>query len=119
MRCPKFGKLRVRALPAKQIAAQLLLELPDGAGQRRLGDVALLRSAGEIQRARYRKEITHLVHFHESRPTPSTAAASAIELPAPRFAPDARGGAANRSAHDARGSRQHKTSAGKVSLIAI
>ena len=66
---PKFGQLRVRPLPPEQIAGELLLELPDGPGQRRLGDVALLGGAGEIQRARHRKEVTHLVHFHELRPT--------------------------------------------------
>jgi hypothetical protein len=41
--------------------AELSLELPNGAGERRLGDVALLRSAREVERTRDRKEVADLM----------------------------------------------------------
>jgi hypothetical protein len=54
----------VVALAVEQRPAQLVLELLDGAGQRRLADVALLRGAGEVEGARESDEIAHLLHFH-------------------------------------------------------
>ena len=56
--------MRVRALPVKQRAAQLLLELLDRPRQRRPGDVASLRRAGEIQFLTDRQKVADLVHLH-------------------------------------------------------
>ena len=58
----------VAAFAVEQRAAELMLELLDGAGQRRLADVALLRRAREIQRVGKRNEIAHLLHFHRNGP---------------------------------------------------
>ena len=60
----EFGELCLRALAPEQIAAKLAFELADGAGERGLGDVALLGGAREIERARHREEVADLVHFH-------------------------------------------------------
>ena len=60
----ELGQLH-RPLATKQIAAEFGLELLDGARQRRLRHVAVIGRAREIQRARYREEISHLVHFHD------------------------------------------------------
>src|SRR6516225_11432185 len=70
----KLGELRMRALAPKQITAQFLLELPYGAGQGGLRDVALLGAAREIERAGDRQEISNLVHLHRSRPSRNGAA---------------------------------------------
>ena len=48
---PELGQMRVAALAVEQRSAELVLELLDRAGQRRLADVALLGRAREIQRA--------------------------------------------------------------------
>ena len=64
----EIGQVRELALAAKQVAAELFLELLDGAGQRRLGDVAFLGGAREIQGARRGQEVADLVHFHGYRP---------------------------------------------------
>ena len=61
----EFGELRRRALAPEKVATQFRLELLDGAGQRRLGDVALIGPAREIQRPADRHEIADLMHFHE------------------------------------------------------
>ena len=45
----QVGRVREIALAPEQLAAKLLLELFDGARQRRLGDVTLLCGSGEIQ----------------------------------------------------------------------
>ena len=60
----KLGELGLRPLAPEQIAAELALELADGAGERGLGDVALLGGAREIERARHREEVADLMHFH-------------------------------------------------------
>src|SRR5262249_8581027 len=60
----ELGQLRLRPLAAEQVAAELLLELLDRAGERGLRDVTFLRSLGEIQLADRRQEISDLVHFH-------------------------------------------------------
>ena len=52
------------ALAIEQWAAELVLEQLDRAGQRRLGDVALLRGAREIERLAQRHEVAGLMHFH-------------------------------------------------------
>ena len=67
---PKLGQMRVAALAVEQRPAQLMLELLDRAGQRRLADVALLGGAREIERARQGDEIADLLHFH-GRESPS------------------------------------------------
>ena len=46
----RVGQVGVAALAREQQPAELVLELLDGAGQRRLGDVALLGGAREVQR---------------------------------------------------------------------
>ena len=58
----------VAALAVEQGAAELMLELLDGARQGRLADVALLRRPREIQRPGKRDEIAHLLHFHGAIP---------------------------------------------------
>ena len=79
-RAAQFGQVRVGALAMKQRAAHLLLELLDGARQRRLRHVAALGRAGEIQVLAQREEIADLVHFH--RPTPRFAAMTMPSVPA-------------------------------------
>ena len=61
---PELGQMGLVALAIEQRAAQLLLEQLDRAGQRGLGDVALLRGAREIERLAQRHEVAGLVHFH-------------------------------------------------------
>ena len=65
----ELGQLCRRSLAAKQVAAELGLELLDRARQRGLRDVALLRRAREIEQLRHREEIADLVHFHGSAPS--------------------------------------------------
>ena len=60
------GQVGVVALAAEQRAAQLVLEPLDGAGQRRLRDVAGLGRAREVQRLADGQEIADLMHFHGS-----------------------------------------------------
>src|SRR5687768_16853516 len=67
----ELGQLRGRALAPEQVAAKLGLELLDRPRQRWLRDVALVRGAGEIQYSRHRKEISHLMHFHDRLPRSS------------------------------------------------
>src|SRR5690348_7911457 len=55
---------RRRTLAAEQVAAKLRLEQLDRARQRRLRDIALLRRAREVRRARDRQEIADLMHLH-------------------------------------------------------
>ena len=62
---PEFGELRSWALAPEQVAAQFRFELFDGAGQRRLSNVALIGRTREIQRSGDRGEIADLMYFHE------------------------------------------------------
>jgi hypothetical protein len=48
----------------KEIAAELVFELLDGPGQRRLRHIARFRHLGEIQLAGRRQEISDLMHLH-------------------------------------------------------
>jgi hypothetical protein len=52
------------ALAPEQESAELVLQLLDGAGERRLGDVTLLGRAGEVQGLAYREEVADLMHLH-------------------------------------------------------
>ncbi len=65
----------MREIPftAKQIAAELRLELFDGARERRLRDVTFLSRAGEIEHPCQGEKISHLMHFHCAIPTRSSA----------------------------------------------
>src|SRR5271154_6075242 len=54
------------ALAAKKRPTKLLFEKLDGARQRRLGHIALLARAREIEFLGHREEITNLVHFHDN-----------------------------------------------------
>ena len=67
---PELGKVRSRALPVKQRTAELLLQQLDGAGQRRLGNVAAFRRSSEIQLFGDCEEIADLMHFH-GKPVPA------------------------------------------------
>jgi hypothetical protein len=58
----------MRTFAPEEVAAQLVFELADGSGQRRLCYVALFRGAREIKRPRHRQEIANLVHFHRTGP---------------------------------------------------
>jgi hypothetical protein len=51
-------------LAPEQQSAELLLELLDGAGQGRLGDVALLGGARKVQGLADCEEVADLMHFH-------------------------------------------------------
>ena len=51
-------------LAKEQVAAELVFELLDGARQRRLRDIALIRRTREILRACDRQKVADLVHFH-------------------------------------------------------
>src|SRR6516165_6513276 len=66
----ELGQLSLRTLAPKQIATELVLELLDGTGERRLCHIALLRSLGEIQLTDRRQEISDLMHFHGSNLPP-------------------------------------------------
>ena len=61
----ELGQLRGRAFAAEQIAAQFGLKLLDRPRQRRLGHVAIVGRAREVQQTRNREEIPDLVHFHD------------------------------------------------------
>jgi hypothetical protein len=60
----ELGQVGVAAPAREQQPAQLVLKLLDGAGQRGLRHVALLRRPGEIQRAADREEVADLMDFH-------------------------------------------------------
>ena len=68
------------ALAPEQEPAELLLELLDGAGQRRLGDVAVLGGAGEVERLAHREEVADLVHLHRGHSTSAGACSGGINL---------------------------------------
>src|SRR5262252_2978682 len=60
----KLGQLSLRTLAPKQVAAELVFELPNGASERRLRHIAPFGSPGEIQLTGRREEISDLLHFH-------------------------------------------------------
>jgi hypothetical protein len=60
----QLGQVGIAPLAVEERSAELVLELLDGAGERRLADVALLRGAGEIEHLRQRHEVADLLHFH-------------------------------------------------------
>jgi hypothetical protein len=60
----QFGEMGVPPLPTKQGPAEFVLQLLDGAGQRRLADIRLLCRPREIQRPRQREEVADLLHLH-------------------------------------------------------
>src|SRR5262245_59456326 len=62
---PHGGQLDPAGAPVEERAAQLRLELPDRAGQRRLRDIACLGGTREIQLASDREEIADLVELHD------------------------------------------------------
>ncbi len=62
------GEVGVVALAAEQRTAQLVLEPLDGAGQRRLRDIAGFGRAREVERLADGQKITDLMHFHGSSP---------------------------------------------------
>ncbi len=64
MRWPSSVSWACGPLAPEQIAAELALELADGAGEGGLGDVALLGGAREIERSRHGEEVADLMHFH-------------------------------------------------------
>ncbi len=64
----EFGQLRRRPLAAKQVATEFGLELLDRPRQRRLGDVALVGRAREVEHAGDGEEVANLVHLHDRAP---------------------------------------------------
>src|SRR6516162_4800533 len=60
----KLGQLSLRTLAPKQVAAELVFEVPNGASERRLRHIAPFGSPGEIQLTGRRQEISDLLHFH-------------------------------------------------------
>ncbi len=67
------GQMGVVALAAEQRPAQLVLQCLDGAGQRRLRDVARLGRPREVQGLADRKEVADLMHFHGGSPPQAAA----------------------------------------------
>jgi hypothetical protein len=65
---PKLGHLRGWPLTPEQVAAEFSFQLLDRPRQRRLGYVALVGGAREIQRPRDGKEVSNLMHFHARAP---------------------------------------------------
>src|SRR5262249_278468 len=63
----ELSELRMRTFASEEVAAQLLFELPDGTGERRLCYVALFRGAREIKCPCHRQEIANLVLFASNR----------------------------------------------------
>jgi len=64
----ELGELGLRTLAPEQVSAELTFELADGAGEGRLGDVALLGGPREIERSRHGEEVADLMHFHGDAP---------------------------------------------------
>ena len=64
----EVGQVSEVALAPEQEPAELVLQLLDCAGERRLGDVTLLGRAGEVQGLAYREEVADLMHFHRGAP---------------------------------------------------
>ena len=64
----ELGQLRGGALAAKQIAAEFGLKLFDRPRQRRLGDVALVGGAREVEHTRDGEEVANLMHLHDRAP---------------------------------------------------
>ena len=60
----EIGDVREVALAAEQQPADFVLELLDGAAQRRLGDVALLRGPREVAGLADRQEIPDVMNVH-------------------------------------------------------
>src|SRR5262245_40471212 len=60
----QLGKVRIGALAVEKLAAELFFKQLDGTGQRRLGNVALLRRPGEIELLGDREKVSDLVHLH-------------------------------------------------------
>ena len=61
----EFGQLRRGAFAPKQIAAEFGFKLLDRPRQRRLGDVAIVSGAREVQQPRDGEEIADLMHLHD------------------------------------------------------
>ncbi len=61
----ELGQLRGRTLAAEKIAAEFCLELLDRPRQRRLGDVARVGGAGEVEHTRDGEEVANLMHLHD------------------------------------------------------
>src|SRR5260370_6666881 len=61
----EFGQLRRRPLAAKQIPAELSLDLLDRPLQRSLGHMALVSGAREVEHARDGAEVADLMHLHD------------------------------------------------------
>jgi hypothetical protein len=83
----KLGQLRCRPLTPEQIAAKFRLKLLDRPRQRRLGDVAFVGGAREVQHACHGQEVAHLVHFHDRAPdgsNPKSTRYCAARRPEPR-----------------------------------
>jgi len=65
---PEIGEVGEVALAAKELPAELVLQLADRTGQRRQRDVDLLGGAGEVQRLAGGEEIADLVHLQQRLP---------------------------------------------------
>jgi hypothetical protein len=66
----EIGEMGEVALAAEKVRPELGLDQLDRAGQRRLGHVAVLGRAREVERPRHGQEITDLMHFHGAISTP-------------------------------------------------
>jgi hypothetical protein len=58
----------VAAFAMEERSTEFVLQLLDGARQRGLADIALLRGSREIERAGQRHKISDLLHFHRQPP---------------------------------------------------
>jgi hypothetical protein len=61
----ELSQLRGGALAAKKIAAEFCLKLFDRPRQRRLGHIALVGGAGEVEHTRDGEEVANLMHLHD------------------------------------------------------
>ncbi len=83
----KLGEPHLLAFAVKQRPAQLRLELLDRAGQRRLGDIALLRRPREARRLAHRQDVTHLMDLHGRSYPMESCACAYRSITASRFRP--------------------------------
>jgi hypothetical protein len=65
---PRLGEADLAAAAHEQALAQLALELPDVARQRRLGEMDALGAAAEAPRTRHREERLELAEGHSGFP---------------------------------------------------
>ena len=64
----ELGQDGLRTLAPEEVSSELRFKLLDRARKRRLRDIAVLRCAREVERARDRQKVSDLIHFHRGSP---------------------------------------------------